>query len=345
MPARPFDSHRAARYIARFRIGRWTESGDTTSPGRVAHVTSPSIPLQVELGRLRLANPILVASGTFGYAREMAGLVDLSRLGGILPKTITQSPRAGNRPPRTYETTGGMLNSIGLDNDGIEAFIAKHLPYLSGVGTAIIVSIAGKSYQEFIEMSARLDGLPGVAALELNISCPNVSGGVDFGTDPAMCEKVVAGCKAACSLPILAKLTPNVTSIVAIAKAAEQGGADGLSLVNTCLGIAIDWRRRRPILGNGMGGLSGPAIKPIALRAVYQVAQATTTPIVGIGGIATVDDVMEFLVAGATAVQIGTANFYNPRVSMEILDALPAALAEAGARRVADVVGTIVPPK
>jgi len=304
-------------------------------------VTSANVHLAVDLGRLRLSNPILVASGTFGYAREMAGLVDLSRLGGILPKTVTQQPRIGNRPPRTVETTGGMLNSIGLDNDGIEAFIERHLPYLATLGTAIIVSIAGKSYAEFVEMAARLDGLPGVHALELNISCPNVSGGVDFGTDPRMCEQVVAGCRSACSTPILAKLTPNVTDITLIARAAEAGGADALSLINTCLGMAVHWRKRRPILGNVLGGLSGPAIKPIALRAVYQVARAVRLPLVGIGGIANVDDVMEFLVAGATAVEIGTANFYNPTVSTQILDALPGALAELGAASVAEVVGTL----
>jgi dihydroorotate dehydrogenase (NAD+) catalytic subunit len=305
----------------------------------------PEIPadvrLDVQLGRLRLANPIAVASGTFGYAREMAGLIDVSRLGAILPKTITQQPRPGNPPPRTVETTGGMLNSIGLDNDGIEAFIAGHLPYLATLGAPIIVSIAGRTREEFVEMAARLDGLPGVAALELNLSCPNVSGGVDFGTNPGSCEKVVGGVRGACRLPILAKLTPNVTSVVEIARAAETGGADAVSLINTCLGMAISWRKRQPILGNILGGLSGPAIKPIALRIVYQVAKAVKTPIVGIGGIATIDDVMEFLVAGASAVQIGTANFYNPKATMQILDALPAALAELDATSVAEVVGTL----
>jgi dihydroorotate dehydrogenase (NAD+) catalytic subunit len=293
------------------------------------------------LGRLRLPNPIAVASGTFGYAREMAGLVELRRLGAILPKTVTREPRAGNPPPRTVETTGGMLNSIGLDNEGIEAFIQRQLPYLAGLGPPILVSIAGKSHEEFVDLAARLDGLPGVAAIELNVSCPNVSGGVDFGTDPGMCEKVVAGVRKACSCPVLAKLTPNVTDITAVARGAEAGGADALSLINTCLGMAVDWRRRRPRLGNVLGGLSGPAIKPIALRAVYQVARTVRLPLMGIGGIATIDDVMEFLVAGATAVQIGTANFYHPTVCTQILDALPAALAECGAACVADVVGTM----
>ncbi|MGA2617048.1 MAG: dihydroorotate dehydrogenase [Thermoguttaceae bacterium] len=304
-------------------------------------MNAADVHLAVELGRLRLANPVLVASGTFGYAREMAGLVDLGRLGGIVPKTITGSPRAGNPPPRTVETASGMLNSIGLDNDGIETFIERHLPYLAGLGSRIVVSIAGKSHAEFVELAARLDGLPGVDALELNVSCPNVSGGVDFGTDPARCEKVVAGVRKACSLPVLAKLTPNVTDIGLIARAAEAGGADALALVNTCLGMAVDWRLRRPRLGRTMGGLSGPAIKPIALRAVYQAARTVRIPLVGIGGIASIDDVMEFLVTGASAVQIGTANFYNPTVSMQILDALPAALAELGAARIDQIVGTL----
>jgi dihydroorotate dehydrogenase (NAD+) catalytic subunit len=299
------------------------------------------ISLAVELGRLQLPNPILVASGTFGYAREMEGLVDVTRLGGILPKTITQEPRAGNSPWRTIETAAGMLNSIGLDNDGIEAFVAHHLPYLATLGVPIVVSIAGRSHDEFVKMAARLRGLAGVAAIELNISCPNVSGGVDFGTDPAMCERLVADCRAATDSPIIAKLTPNVTSIPVMAKAAEAGGADAISLINTCLGMAIDWKRRRPMLGNVMGGLSGPAIKPIALRAVFQAAQTVKTPIIGIGGIATIDDVMEFFVAGASAVQLGTVNFYNPRASMEVLDALPQALKTAGVSRVADVVGTL----
>lgn len=305
-------------------------------------MTDSVVDLSVSLGRLALPNPIMVASGTFGYAREMAGLVDLSRLGAIVPKTITRQPRAGNPPWRTVETTGGMLNSIGLDNDGIDAFIAGHLPYLAGLGAPIVVSVAGQDEDDFVELAAQLDGLPGVAAVELNLSCPNVSHGADFGADAAKCGSVVSRARQRCPrLALLAKLTPNVADIAGIAAAAEQGGADAISVINTCQGMAVDWRRRRPLLGNVLGGLSGPAIKPIALRCVYQVAQRVRIPVVGIGGIATLDDVMEFLVAGASAVQIGTANFYKPTATMQILDALPEALASLGARRAADVVGTL----
>jgi dihydroorotate dehydrogenase (NAD+) catalytic subunit len=271
----------------------------------------------------------------------MAGLVDLSKLGGIIPKTVTREPRPGNAPWRTIETAAGMLNSIGLDNDGQDAFIEHHLPYLATVGAPIIVSIAGRTLEEFIEMSARLDGLPGVAAIELNISCPNVSHGVDLGVDPEMCRRVVAGCRASCKVPIIAKLTPNVTDISLIARAAADGGADAISAINTALGLVVDWRRRRAMLGNVMGGLSGPAIKPIALRCVYQIARAVRTPVIGIGGIATIDDVMEFLVTGATAVQIGTANFYNPTITMQLLEALPAAMNQLGASTVSEIAGTL----
>lgn len=307
----------------------------------IAATSVPEVDLRVRLGRLELANPILVASGTFGYAREMQTLVDLDRLGGIIPKTITRLPRKGNAPWRTVETPAGMLNSIGLDNDGIDAFIANHLPYLSSLQSAIIVSIAGRTHDEFVEMARQLSPYTAIAAVELNISCPNVSGGVDFGTDTQLCELVVAACRQQCSHPIIAKLTPNVTSIAEMARAAAAGGADAISLINTCQGMAIDWRRRRPLLGNGIGGLSGPAIKPIALRCVYQAARAVATPIVGIGGIATINDVMEFLVAGASAVQLGTVNFYNPTASMQVLDALPGALAEIGAASAREIVGTL----
>ncbi len=297
--------------------------------------------LSVRLGRLSLANPILVASGTFGYAREMEQIVDLNRLGGLLPKTITKAPRPGNRPWRTVETSSGLLNSIGLDNDGVDAFIEHHLPYLAGLETSVIVSIAGRSQDEFVELASRLSDEAGIAALELNISCPNVTGGVDYGTDPILCEQLVASVRESCDLPVIAKLTPNVTRITDIAGAAEAGGADAVSLINTVLGMAIDWKRQRPMLGNVVGGLSGPAIKPVALRCVHQVACAIDIPIIGIGGISSIDDVMEFLVAGASAVQIGTANYYNPTVSMVILDQLPAALRTLGASRVKDVVRSL----
>src|ERR1700687_3618058 len=202
--------------------------------------------LSVTLGRLRLANPILVASGTFGYAREMAGAVDFAKLGGIIPKTVTRQPRIGNPPPRTVETPSGMLNAIGLDNDGIDHFIAHHLPYLRTLPTAIIANIAGKNESEFVEMAAKIGREPGLAALELNLSCPNVAGGVDFATDPEVTRRVVQQVRAVCPLPLLAKLTPNVTDIVRIGRAAAEGGADALALVNTFIGMAVDWRRRRP---------------------------------------------------------------------------------------------------
>jgi dihydroorotate dehydrogenase (NAD+) catalytic subunit len=297
--------------------------------------------LAVTLGRLRLNNPILVASGTFGYAREMAEVVDFARLGGIIPKTVTRQPRAGNPPPRTVETPGGMLNAIGLDNDGIEHFIHHHLPYLRGLPTAIIANIAGENETEFAEMAEQLGHQSGLAGLELNLSCPNVAGGLDFATDADLARRVVHRVREVCPLPLIAKLTPNVTDIVAIAQAAADGGADCVSLINTFLGMAIDWRRRRPILGNGTGGLSGPAIKPLALRMVWQVARRVQVPVIGIGGIATVDDVMEFLIAGASAVQLGTVNFYDPMASQRIVEQLPAALGQLGASSVREVIGTL----
>ena len=297
--------------------------------------------LAVTLGRLSLMNPILVASGTFGYAREMAGALDFAHLGGIIPKTVTRQPRAGNPPPRTVETPSGMLNAIGLDNDGIDHFIQHHLPYLRTLPTAIIANIAGKNEAEFFEMAAQIGREPGLSALELNLSCPNVAGGVDFATDPEVTRRVVQGVRAVCPLPLIAKLTPNVTDIVPIARAAAEGGADAVSLVNTFVGMAIDWRRRRPVLGNITGGLSGPAIKPLALRLVWRVASHVRIPVIGVGGIATVDDVMEFLIAGASAVQLGTVNFYDPTASVRIVEQLPAALTQLGVSSVREVVGTL----
>ena len=300
--------------------------------------------LTVTLGRLTLRNPILVASGTFGYAREMAGVVDFAQLGGIIPKTVTKAPRAGNPPPRTVETPSGMLNAIGLDNDGIDHFIEHHLPYLRTLPTAIIANIAGKTEQEFLDMAAQIGRAAGLAGLELNLSGPNVAGGTDFATDPDVTRRIVRGARAVCPLPIIAKLTPNVTSMVPIAEAAADAGADAVSLVNTFVGMAIDWRRQRPILGNITGGLSGPAIKPLALRLVWQVARSVRIPIIGIGGIGTIDDVMEFLIAGASAIQVGTANFYDPTACTRLVRQLPEALQQLGASAVRDIVGTLRVP-
>lgn len=297
--------------------------------------------LAVQLNRLTLRNPILVASGTFGYAREMQAYTDFSRIGGIVPKTITPLPRPGNPPPRTVETSAGLLNSIGLDNDGIDTFLNKHIDYLCGLGTAVIVNIAAKNIDEFRSMAERLAGESRIAAIELNISCPNVSGGVDMGTDPKLTEAVVKSVREACPHPIIAKLTPNVTSVPTIAAAAAEGGADAVSLINTIQGMAVNWRRRRPVLGGILGGLSGPAIKPVALRIVYQVTRAVKIPIIGIGGIQSIDDVMEFLVVGASAVQIGTANFYNPSLATQLVDSLDRCLADAGCQRVQDIIGTL----
>jgi len=299
------------------------------------------IDLSITLGPLRLRNPILVASGTFGYARGMAGVVDFSRLGGVIPKTVTMAPRAGNVPPRTVETPSGMLNAIGLDNDGLDHFLEHHLPYLRTLPTAIVVNIAGKPEEEFVVMAERVGSALGPAALELNLSCPNVSGGIDFATDPVVTERLVKRVKGVCKYPVWAKLTPNVTDVATIARAAEAGGADAVSLVNTFVGMAIDWRRRRAILGNRTGGLSGPAIKPLALRMVWQVASQVKVPVVGIGGIATIDDVMEFLVAGASAVQLGTVHFYDPLASMRVVEQLPGALEQLGATNLREVVGTL----
>ena len=297
--------------------------------------------MNIHLGSLKLPNPVLVASGTFGYAREMEGVLSLGRLGGIVPKTVTLAPRPGNPPPRTVETASGLLNSIGLDNDGIDEFLENKLPYLRTLGPPVILSIAAKQIEEapvFCEKIAQYDG---VAALELNVSCPNVSGGVDFGTDPKLCEQMVGTFRRGTKLPLVVKLSPNVTSIATIAQAAENAGADAISAINTCFGLAVDWRHRRPRLGNGFGGLSGPAIKPIALRCVRQIYQAVKIPIIGIGGIESADDLLEFIVAGAVAVQIGTANFYKPTITMQILDELPAVLESEGIRDLSELVGTL----
>ncbi len=300
--------------------------------------------LSVSLNRLQLPNPILVASGTFGYAKEATAFIDFERLGGIVPKTVTPLPRAGNPPPRTVETSCGLLNSIGLDNDGIEAFFEKHYEYLTGLGCPIIINVAGHDPDEFVALAEKIDGYEKLSGVELNISCPNVSGGVDFASKPELTHKVVSAFRQSCRLPVTAKLTPNVTNVVEIAAAAAEAGADAVTLINTLLGMAIDWRKRKPILGNVVGGLSGPAIKPVALRIVHQVAQNVDIPIIGVGGIQCLDDVMEFLVAGASAVQIGTASFYNPGLANRLVDELNETLDAEGISSVQEITRTLQLP-
>ena len=270
------------------------------------------VDLRVTLGRLALKNPVLVASGTFGYVREMAGFVHLERLGGVIPKTVTFRPRAAirrrgpSRPPRACSTPSAWTTTASPTS------ATHHLPYLRTVGTAVIANIAGEDEDQFVAMAEMLGQEPGLAAIELNISCPNVSHGLDLGIDARAVGRLVRRVRTACPLPIIAKLTPNVTDIVPIAAAAAEAGADAVSLINTINGMAVDWRRRRPILANDIGGLSGPAIKPIALRIVWEVARALPGyPIIGIGGIASATDALEFLVAGASAIQVGTATFYQ----------------------------------
>jgi dihydroorotate dehydrogenase (NAD+) catalytic subunit len=272
----------------------------------------------------------------------MAGFVRLERLGGVVPKTVTFRPRAGNPTPRTVETASGLLNAIGLDNDGIAYFRAHHLPYLRTIGTAVVANIAGEDEDQFVAMAAMLGDEPGLSAVELNVSCPNVSHGLDLGIDARSVGRLVRRVRQACPWPLIAKLTPNVTDIAAIAAAAAEAGADAVSLVNTFRGMAVNWRARRPILANDVGGLSGPAIKPMALRMVWDVARSCPTlPIIGIGGIANADDALEFLVAGASAVQVGTATFYDPTAAERVLDDLTRLLDAAGIASVNDLIGTL----
>jgi dihydroorotate dehydrogenase (NAD+) catalytic subunit len=298
--------------------------------------------LEVSVGPWTFKNPILTASGTFGYGEEVSPFFDLSRLGGIVTKTLFTRPRRGNPPPRIVEVPGGMLNAIGLANIGFERFAADYLPCLAARDTVLIVSVGGSRVEEFAEIAGRFDGLDGVDGLEANVSCPNVAcGGLDIGTDPQAVFRVVRDVKEVSRKPVIAKLTPNVTDIREIARAAEEAGADALSLINTVSAMAIDWRRRRPILQNDIGGLSGPALKTIALRMVAEVRRACQAPIIGIGGITCAGDVLEFLVAGASAVQVGTANFLDPTVSVRIVDEMNRLLDEEGIPRARDLIGTL----
>lgn len=267
-----------------------------------------------------MKNPMMVASGTFGYGEEASEFIDLNKLGAIITKTITLEPREGNPPPRIVETPSGMLNSIGLQNKGLEDFITNRLPFLAKFDTPVIANIAGETVKEYVELAKRLSNNPTVKGLELNISCPNVDkGGMVFGTDPRATEDLVNQVRKNTKLPLIVKLSPNVTDITVIAKAAEKAGADAVSLINTLLGMSIDVKTGRSRMGRQMGGLSGPAIRPIAVRMVYQVVQVVKIPVIGIGGIMTGNDAIEFLLAGATAIQVGTANFVDPQTPLKII--------------------------
>jgi dihydroorotate dehydrogenase (NAD+) catalytic subunit len=302
----------------------------------------PAPRLEVQLGPLKLKNPVITASGTFGYGTEFLPFVDLSRLGGICVKGLSLSPRKGNAPPRTFETPAGMINAIGLANVGVEEFVRSKLPALRPYGTAIIANVFGETVEEYVEVARIASTGVGVSALELNISCPNTQrGGMVFGCDPDGTRRVVSAVRKVTSLPLIVKLTPNVTDIVSIARVAVDAGADILSLVNTFLGIAVDVTRRRLVLANGVGGVSGPAIKPQALYLVHRVCRELQVPVIGMGGIMNVNDALEFMLVGARAIQIGTANFVDPASSVKILDGLSEALERMGLEDVNEIVGAL----
>ncbi len=301
--------------------------------------------LRVSIGSLKLQNPVMTASGTFGYAREFEPYVNLHRLGAVVVKGISLEPRNGNPPPRIVETSAGMLNAIGLENVGVERFIQEKMETLQGLNVPVFVNILGDTLDEYRAIAARLAGVKGIAGIEVNISCPNVKkGGVAFGTVPEMAAAVTKAVKEESTVPVVVKLSPNVTDITVIARAVEDAGADAVSLINTLIGMAIDPRSKRPCLANVIGGLSGPAIKPVALRMVYQVAQAVSIPVIGIGGIETAEDIVEFMLAGATAIQIGTANFVNPRASEDAVEGLARYVAEQKLGSVRELIGGLILP-
>ncbi|MGH0034248.1 MAG: dihydroorotate dehydrogenase [Myxococcota bacterium] len=300
---------------------------------------------RVDLAGIELRNPVLTASGTFGYGSELAPFLDLTSIGGFVAKSLTLEPRFGNPPPRIAEAPSAMLNAISLENVGVEAFIAEKLPALPE-GVRVIASLFGTEIDEYAEVARRLSGVEGVAGLEINASCPHVkSGGIEFGQNPEVLARLVRTVRRATDAPLLTKLSPNVTSIAEMARVCEAEGADGLSLINAVQALEIDVETRRPLLANGLGGLSGPAIRPIALRMVWQASQAVQIPICGIGGIASAEDAVKFLLCGATAVQVGTANYLNPAVAGEIARGIVAYAARHGYRRVADLTGALEFPR
>lgn len=297
-------------------------------------------PLEVTLPGVTLKNPIMPASGCFGFGQEYANLYDLSQLGAIMIKATTPEMRRGNPTPRVAETSSGMLNAIGLQNPGLAHILAHELPWLEKYDVPIIANIAGSAAEDYVQVAKEISKAPNVYALELNISCPNVKhGGIQFGTDPEVAEQLVRSVKAVSQVPVYVKLSPNVTSIVDMAKAVERGGADAITMINTLVGMRLDERTGKPIIANVTGGLSGPAVKPVALRMVYEVYKAVNIPIIGMGGVATVEDVIDFLSVGATAVAVGTANFVDPFVCPTIIEQLPAKLQQLGVSHIDELVG------
>jgi len=298
--------------------------------------------LQVTIAGVKFKNPVTVASGTFGYGEEFADFIDLDALGGIVTKSITLRERLGHPPPRTCETAAGMLNAIGLANVGIERFVDEKIPFLKKLKTVVIVNVAGSSLDEYVEVCRRLEKAGHIDMIELNVSCPNVEeGGMEFGTDARSMIRVIRAVREVTSRPIIAKLSPNVTSIAEMARAAKEGGAAAVSMINTLVGMAVNIHDRKPRLSNTTGGLSGPAIKPVAVAMVYKVARAVDIPIVGIGGIASADDAVEFHLVGAHAVQIGTANFVDPNISMNVIAGLRTYLADHKLHSVYDIIGKV----
>ena len=296
--------------------------------------------LRVKLPGLDLKNPIMPASGCFGFGREFAELYDLSILGGIMMKAATEEKKFGNPTPRVAETPSGMLNAIGLQNPGVEAIIEREIPWLRQFDTCIIANVAGNVAEDYVRTAEKISRAEGVCALELNISCPNVKqGGIAFGTVPKVAEELTAAVKKASAVPVYVKLSPNVTDITEIARAVESGGADGISMINTLLGMRLDLKTAKPIIANKTGGLSGAAIKPVAVRMIYQVYQAVKIPIIGMGGVKTAEDVLELMYAGASAVAVGTANFTNPYVCPEIIRELPAVMDKYGIKNITDATG------
>ena len=299
--------------------------------------------LEIKIGAMRMKNPVMTASGTFGYGVEFADLMNLGELGGIVVKGLSLKPVPGNPPPRIIETACGMLNAIGLENIGIETFVRDKLPRLRDFPTPVIVNIYGKTIEDYTAITEIIDGVEGIDAIEVNISCPNVkAGGVAFGADPVVAARVIESVRRKTRKTVIVKLSPNVTSVPVIARSVENAGADAISLINTITGMAIDAETRRPVLGNITGGLSGPAIKPVALRMVWEVARVVNIPVIGMGGIMTPADALEFIIAGATAVQVGTANFVNPTVCLEIVNGMREYLERHEMEHIGELTGSLV---